>query len=156
MFLRFEWEFLFWFNQRMEDNMMYPIKDQETMLWVGQSLFSCNYIFLFAVDLASNWFCRAVPMDMNRQQQDTVCSKEILQHQISIILASISCLFAFWCFFLSCGTDWSGLRSNATINVRHVTQGSAEILLFSLNLGYRIEIQVYKIAYNWRIGVVNV
>ncbi|BAH95300.1 Os11g0533000 [Oryza sativa Japonica Group] len=30
----------------------------------------------------------------------------------------------------------------------HVTQGSAEILLFSLNLGYRIEIQVYKIAYN--------
>uniref|UniRef100_A0A0D3GPE3 Uncharacterized protein n=1 Tax=Oryza barthii TaxID=65489 RepID=A0A0D3GPE3_9ORYZ len=45
---RFEWEFVFWFNQRMEDNMIYPIKDQETML--------------------------AVPMDMNRQQ-DTVCSK---------------------------------------------------------------------------------
>nr|XP_015617653.1 uncharacterized protein LOC9266548 isoform X2 [Oryza sativa Japonica Group] len=36
-------------SERMEDNMMYPIKDQETML--------------------------AVPMDMNRQQQDTVCSK---------------------------------------------------------------------------------
>ncbi|EEE56695.1 hypothetical protein OsJ_06164 [Oryza sativa Japonica Group] len=35
----------------------------------------------------------AVPMDMNRQQ-DTVCSKEILQHQNSTILASISCLFA--------------------------------------------------------------
>uniref|UniRef100_A0A0E0Q6E9 Uncharacterized protein n=1 Tax=Oryza rufipogon TaxID=4529 RepID=A0A0E0Q6E9_ORYRU len=34
--------------KRMEDNMIYPIKDQETML--------------------------AVPMDMNRQQ-DTVCSK---------------------------------------------------------------------------------
>uniref|UniRef100_A0A0E0D2Y5 Uncharacterized protein n=1 Tax=Oryza meridionalis TaxID=40149 RepID=A0A0E0D2Y5_9ORYZ len=41
--------------------MIYPIKDQETML--------------------------AVPMDMNRQQ-DTVCSKDILQHQNSTILAS--------------------------------------------------------------------
>uniref|UniRef100_A0A0E0Q6E7 Uncharacterized protein n=3 Tax=Oryza rufipogon TaxID=4529 RepID=A0A0E0Q6E7_ORYRU len=50
----FEWEFVFWFNQRMEDNMIYPIKDQETML--------------------------AVPMDMNRQQ-DTVCSKGYIRQK---------------------------------------------------------------------------
>uniref|UniRef100_A0A0E0BJS3 Uncharacterized protein n=1 Tax=Oryza glumipatula TaxID=40148 RepID=A0A0E0BJS3_9ORYZ len=42
---------------RMEDNMIYPIKDQETML--------------------------AVPMDMNRQQQDTGYRIEIQVYKIA-------------------------------------------------------------------------
>uniref|UniRef100_A0A0E0R9A8 Uncharacterized protein n=1 Tax=Oryza rufipogon TaxID=4529 RepID=A0A0E0R9A8_ORYRU len=44
-------------SKRMEDNMMYPIKDQETML--------------------------AVPMDMNRQQQDTGYRIEIQVYKIA-------------------------------------------------------------------------